>query len=45
MQLSLSYIIQVYLREMENQIGLSVFARNNVEPKFPHKEHVVGGVD
>lgn len=30
---------------MENQISPRVFARNNVEPKFPHEEHTVGGVD
>lgn len=35
----------MYLREMENQISRSVFARNHIEPQLPHEEHGVGRVD
>lgn len=35
----------MYLREIENQISRSVFARNHIEPQLPHEEHGVGRVD
>lgn len=36
---------QTYLREVEDTIGLWVFARHHIEPQLPHKEDLVGYVD
>lgn len=40
-----SYTIQMYLREMEDNISLCVSARDHIEPQLPHEEHKVGYVD
>jgi len=41
----LSRIIQMYLREMEDNISLCVSARDHIKPQLPHEEHKVGYVD
>lgn len=35
----------MYLREMEDKIGLCVSARYHIEPQLPHEEHIVLYVD
>ena len=35
----------MYLREMEDTIGLCISARDHIEPQLPHEEHEVGHAD